>query len=766
MKYNSIYNNFSSGELSRYLKGRTDITEYAQGLEEMTNFIPMKQGGAYFRPGSESIGYIPNSIAKFVMVPFTPRDGESYIIALNPSNGGEQIVITRLGVGVCSVTKAAYIWNTRKDFWNASTAYDSGNTDHPERLYALNWVQSGDTVIVFDGTGKLAPIVIMRRAENTFIVDSMLGPALAPGLYQPLYLNSPFIPLRVPYKDPNLDPNIKLKVTGVTAGSTVTMTAEDGSANPVSLFKGDVVGLLVKLTHTASGTGIGFVTAKTSDSQVTVLVLVAFGGTTTSSNFEVSAWNPNDGYPRCGAFYEQRLVCGGSPAFPDTVWLSNTGNIYHFMQRRLLQDASSDTSGFGFFGTLKTTDPFSFIPASVSANSIQWLYPADTLLIGTTLNEYSVYGGTDNALSISTIFVKSISAHGSSRVQPVKVGSSILFVSHEGKRILEIPKKLADYVSAAELSSISEGIIEKSMKLNTTSFNKVESKIRRLAWQETEGILWLLCDDNTSLASSLISLTYDKTSKVIAWAKHYFAYSPRIYSICCLPDLEKGSIYRLYILMKRTGANYNALEVLSVKNLEDNLFISSANMGYANTSFMDATSSLINLAGNTVVSLPSTHTNSVPVGATYSVFAYITGNGDSVYLGDFVESGGNITVPVLSTYPDCNLTIGVPYTGQIKTMPTEAGAQFGVAQGSARRTHEITVFVDRSRGGQYKASKAVDFYPLVEASKMNTNSDLFTGECRLSLNASPDDHQVLIVQNKPLPLMILWLLTKGYTYDV
>lgn len=765
MKYNSIYNNFSSGELSRYLKGRTDVTEYAQGLEEMTNFIPMKQGGAYFRPGSEALGYVPNSSQKYVMVPFTPRDGETYIIFLNPSDGTEQISVTRVGVGSCSVTKSSYIWNTRKDFGSASTAYNSSASDHQERLYALNWVQSGDTIIVFDGTGKLAPIVILRRAENTFVVDSMLGPALGPGTFQPLYLNSPLIPLRVPYKDPNLDPGIKLKVSGVTANTTVTMTAEDGSGNPVSVFKGDVIGLLVKLTHSATGTGIGFVTAKTSDSQVSVLVLVAFGGTTTSSNFEISAWNPNDGYPRCGAFYEQRLVCGGSPAFPDTVWLSLTGNIYHFMQRRLQQDATTDTSGFGFFGNIKTTDPFTFIPASVSANSIQWMYPSETLLIGTTLNEYSVSGGSDSPLSLSTIFVKNISSHGSSRVQPIKIGSSILFVSHEGKRILEIPKKLTDYVTAAELSSISEGIIEKSMTLNTTSFSKVESKIRRLAWQETEGILWLLCDDKTSPSSSLISLTYDKTAKVIAWAKHYFTHNPRIYSICCLPDSDKGSIYRLYLLMKRAGATYNALEVLTVKNLEDNLFIT-ANMGYANTSFMDATDSLINSAGNTLVSLPSSHINTVPSGATYSVFAYITGNGDSVYLGDFVENAGKITVPALSTYPNCNLTIGVPYTGQIKTMPTEAGAQFGVAQGSARRSHEITVFVDRSRGGQYKASKAVDYYSLVESSKLNTNSDLFTGECRLSLNASPDDHQVVIVQNKPYPMMILWLLTKGYTYDV
>jgi hypothetical protein len=97
-------------------------------------------------------------------------------------------------------------------------------------------------------------------------------------------------------------------------------------------------------------------------------------------------------------------------------------------------------------------------------------------------------------------------------------------------------------------------------------------------------------------------------------------------------------------------------------------------------------------------------------------------------------------------------------------MPIEAGAQFGVAQGSTRRPHEMSLFVDRSRGGSYHQANTAKDYPLIKDS-LATASALYTGQVRLSLNASYDDHQTVIEQKSPYALTILWLLTKGYTYD-
>jgi hypothetical protein len=131
------------------------------------------------------------------------------------------------------------------------------------------------------------------------------------------------------------------------------------------------------------------------------------------------------------------------------------------------------------------------------------------------------------------------------------------------------------------------------------------------------------------------------------------------------------------------------------------------------------------------------------------------------YLGEFTPTlFGDITVP--GAVAKSPLLVGYKFTGVIKTMPIEAGAQFGVAQGSTRRGHEISVFLDRSRGGKYSQSLSPNEYPL---DTTGTAAVLKTGEIKLSLNASPGDNQTIIKQDLPYPLTVLWLLTKGYTYD-
>ena len=50
-----VQNNFVSGVLSPLLKGRTDLEQYYQGLEQADNFVLMPQGGIRRRPGTEFI---------------------------------------------------------------------------------------------------------------------------------------------------------------------------------------------------------------------------------------------------------------------------------------------------------------------------------------------------------------------------------------------------------------------------------------------------------------------------------------------------------------------------------------------------------------------------------------------------------------------------------------------------------------------------------------------------------------------------------------
>ena len=50
-KFNISQNSFAMGELSPRVKGRSDLKEYHQGLEELKNMTVMSAGGASKRPG-------------------------------------------------------------------------------------------------------------------------------------------------------------------------------------------------------------------------------------------------------------------------------------------------------------------------------------------------------------------------------------------------------------------------------------------------------------------------------------------------------------------------------------------------------------------------------------------------------------------------------------------------------------------------------------------------------------------------------------------
>ena len=762
MKFNAIYNSFSSGEISRYLKGRTDTDEYYKGVDDMTNFIPMKQGGATFRPGTLIDITLPHT-HQFGIHAFTPKDGKNYLIKLYPDDGVDQIYIVDATTGIdCTITRSNYIWNSRPDFTNASTAINflTDASRGEKILRELTFIQQGDVFIIFDGTGSLAPIVGIRTGDTTFTVDSMIQPTLLNANGLTTIDNYSRRQIRVPYKDKNINTNLRLKVSATTG--SVTLTAENAVAAPVNYFTGDVVGMLVRITHAAT-TGVAVITAKASDSSVTALVLTTFGATTASTNFEVSAWNPYDGYPSTGCFHEGRLCTGGSPKYPDTIWCSYLGNIYHFMQTILAQDSATDASGINFFGAATISFPFSFIPASVGANTIKWMFPSDTLLVGTSGIEFSISSGTDTTFSASSIFVKPISSHGSSKVQPVKVGSSILFVSNDGRRLLEIPKRLVEYTSATDISTLSEGIIEKTAELySPLDGNYLSRKITRLAFQDSESVLWVGARDSDSEKNFMLSLTYDRTAKVLGWAKHLFgattnAYA-EIFSFAVLPNSALNNYSMLYLYSFRANSNY-CVEKMWFNPRRSASFALSGDSELQNI-YLDASAIYlgVDLTG-TLLNINSAQQSILANGDVLSVVA------GGQYVGDYAYNSATqqISIPTIASYT-APYIVGFKYNGKIKTMPIEAGAQFGVAQGSTRRPHEMSLFVDRSRGGSYHQANTAKDYPLIKDS-LATASALYTGQVRLSLNASYDDHQTVIEQKSPYALTILWLLTKGYTYD-
>lgn len=75
-----IQSNFVSGELSPLLKGRTDLEQYYQGVEQASDVVIVPQGGLKRRPGTQHIGIVPNTLERNTTTPTMPNGGTSSTI--------------------------------------------------------------------------------------------------------------------------------------------------------------------------------------------------------------------------------------------------------------------------------------------------------------------------------------------------------------------------------------------------------------------------------------------------------------------------------------------------------------------------------------------------------------------------------------------------------------------------------------------------------------------------------------------------------------
>lgn len=73
---NPIFNDFTAGEISSKLSGRTDLEIYNKSAELLQNFQPMTQGGTRRRPGTQYIADLPGKVR---LIPFVV-DATNYFL--------------------------------------------------------------------------------------------------------------------------------------------------------------------------------------------------------------------------------------------------------------------------------------------------------------------------------------------------------------------------------------------------------------------------------------------------------------------------------------------------------------------------------------------------------------------------------------------------------------------------------------------------------------------------------------------------------------
>lgn len=137
-------------------------------------------------------------------------------------------------------------------------------------------------------------------------------------------------------------------------------------------------------------------------------------------------------FPTCGIFTDGRLILGG--AIPNRWDASMAGAPLMISTSDPLFFSPTDPDGL-----VQDANGISYVMASKDPQPIQWMSADDKgVLMGTLTAEWLVASSTLNeALTPTSAKATEVTKYGSAFVEPVRAGSTLIFVQRYGQRVME-----------------------------------------------------------------------------------------------------------------------------------------------------------------------------------------------------------------------------------------------------------------------------------------------------------------------------------------
>ena len=516
--------NFTGGELSPRLDGRTDLTKYTSGCATLENLVVYPHGSAARRPGSTFVAEVADSDNKTRLIPFEFSTTQTYMLefsnlkmrvykdsgavlegdktisgitAANPavvtatshgySNGDEVLISGVSGMTEVNGKRFLVADKTTNTFElqdkdgvdinsTSFTAYSSGGVANKvfelatpyttAQLFDIKFAQSADVMYITHPEHEVEKLSRTGHTSWTLTdVDFTKGPM----------------------QDANtttttLNPGATAVGTGVSLAASATTGINGGSG-----FQSTDVGRFVFLHE-----GYAKITAVTDTTNATIEILTTLSASTATANWQLGAFSDTTGHPSCVTFFEQRLVFAGTTNQPQTIFFSKSG------------DYENMDANIG--GTIADDDAIIYTIASNQVNAIRFMTATRTLIIGTAGGEFTVSGGgTDSAVTPTNILIKKQSNHGAANVDAISVGNATLFLQRAKRKIRELAYNFdVDGYIAPDMTILAEHISE--------------GGLTQIAYQqEPNQIVYGVRGDG-----ELVGLTYQREQQVTAWHRHIF----------------------------------------------------------------------------------------------------------------------------------------------------------------------------------------------------------------------------------------------------
>lgn len=444
-------------------------------------------------------------------------------------------------------------------------------------------------------------------------------------------------------------------------------------------------------------TGHVLITEYISPKVVKGTVKKQLASTDETRDFAFAAWNGKKGYPSATGFYEDRLVFAGSKGFPQTFWTSKTGDYYNFGTS--IPFADDD----GITATLN----------GGQMNGIKAIIAFGEMLLLTAGGEFKVSGG-GKALSGSNVLSQPQEYRGVSDVNPVTIGSRIIYVQHQGNIIRDLAYSYdVDKYTGDDLNLLASHLFE-GHKIISMTYQQIPNSI-----------VWCVRDDGL-----LLGLTYIKEQDIYAWHQHTTA-GGKFVSVC---NIGGSTEDKLYAVIERGGQYY--VEIMESRdkstNVEDQFFVDSG-ITYEGEP-TDEISGLEHLEGYTVAIL-----------ADGNVLPQQTVENGKVVLGNKYKK----------------VHVGLPIDAEIKTLPIDFTAQDGTYLSRKKRIASFIAMLKDSRGGVYgMRDDALDEIKWRSNEAYGEPIALKTEKVKIVVKSASwsETQQVIIKQPDPLPMTVLSLI--------
>lgn len=746
---NHSLNSFNAGEFSPLITGQNDWEKYGSGLKKALNFILRTQGPAERRGGTYFVNEIKNSGDRVWLGRFEFNTTQAFILEFGLKY-------------IRFYTKHGLATDDNGNHLEIETPYAMEDLTSEDGTFGLGMVQSGDVIYIchekhqtqklsrltntnwtlepvnfsggpFENTNSDTAITVYTDQFKIWSEDGADLPDGTPttstlctvqankDIFNAAQVGSLF------YIESLTGANIAAWETNKSYAKDVFCRSEgkyyqamnaatSGTTKPTwtaGTYKDGNAG--VSWRYAGSGWGVvqitEFVNAKTVKGKITIelpsQVASASGATNT---WAFSDWSDDVGYPSLAEYFKGRLVFSGR----HKIWFSVAGDPENF---------SPMADGY----EVKTDDAINSFIESDPTNKVQWIISGSSLAIGTAGSEL-VCGPQNNSSSFGpqNIQIAKQTPYGSYSTKALRVGNDILFVQRSSSKVRLIRYDYAnDSYASNDLSVYAEHITKPGI---------VDMKFQ----SEPDSVVWTVLKNG-----NLAALTYNAEQNVIGWSRHDIG--GYVEAIEVIPDPDGGRD-ELWLVVRReiNGQIKRYIEFLThpwdmERQSKEQAFYVDCGASYEGVP-TERLSGLNHLEGKEVAIL-----------ADGAVHPNVTVNNGAIELSHAAST----------------IHVGLPYISELITLPIEAGAAYGTAQGRTKRISKMTVRfyatvggkVSNDRGGYDEVIKTRDFADL-----MDTASTAIYEDIDVDFPSGYDKHgSIRIVQDLPLPMTIIAIYPRVWT---